>query len=83
MSGKRYSPEEIISKLREAVISLAQRVKDNEVMRRLGVMTETDERWCKKHLGIQVFQAEDLIGLEKENTGLKHLLASTEFDKAI
>lgn len=52
-------------------------------MRRLGVMTETDERWCKKHLGIQVFQAEDLIGLEKENTGLKHLLASTEFDKAI
>ena len=35
MSGKRYSPEEIISKLREAEVFLAQGVKVDEVIRRL------------------------------------------------
>ena len=41
MSGKRYSPEEIILKLREAEVFLAQGVKVDEVIRRLGVTNVT------------------------------------------
>ena len=37
MSGKRYSPEEIVRKLREADVLLAQGVVVAEMARRLGM----------------------------------------------
>ncbi len=48
MSGKRYSPEEIISKLREAEVLLAEGVSVGKVVRRLGVTTVTYYRWRKE-----------------------------------
>lgn len=83
MSGKRYSPEEIISKLREAEVFLAQGVKVDEVIRRLGVTNVTYYRWRKEYGGMQVSQAKRLKDLEKENARLKRLLADAELDKAI
>ena len=41
MSGKRYSPEEIISKLREAEVYLAEGSTVGEVIHRLGVSKVT------------------------------------------
>ncbi|MEM8771407.1 MAG: hypothetical protein AAGD92_07140 [Pseudomonadota bacterium] len=41
MSGKRYSKEEITSKLREAEVRLAEELKVDEVIRRLGVTNVT------------------------------------------
>ena len=41
MSGKRYSPEEIISKLRKAEVDLAKGSSVVEVIRRLGVTKVT------------------------------------------
>ena len=83
MSGKRYSPEEIISKLREAEVLLAQGVGVGEVVRRLGVTSVTYYRWRKEYGGMKVDQAKRLKDLEKENTRLKRLLADAELDKAI
>lgn len=83
MSGKRYSPEEIISKLREAEVYLAEGVKVDEVIRRLGVTNVTYYRWRKEYGGMQVSQAKRLKDLEKENGRLKRLLADAELDKAI
>lgn len=83
MSGKRYSPEEIISKLREAEVYLAEGVKVDEVIRRLGVTKITYYRWRKEYGGMQVAQAKRLKDLEKENARLKRLLADAELDKAI
>lgn len=83
MSGKRYSPEEIISKLREAEVYLAEGVKVDEVIRRLGVTNVTYYRWRKEYGGMQVSQAKRLKDLEKENARLKRLLADAELDKAI
>ena len=83
MSGKRYSPEEIISKLREAEVYLAEGVKVDEVIRRLGVTKITYYRWRKEYGGMQVAQAKRLKGLEKENARLKRPLADAELDKAI
>ena len=83
MSGKRYSPEEIISKLREAEVYLADGVKVDEVIRRLGVTKITYYRWRKEYGGMQVAQAKRLKDLEKENARLKRLLADAELDKAI
>ncbi len=83
MSGKRYSPEEIISKLREAEVFLAEGVTVGEVIRRLGVNKITYYRWRKEYGGMKVEQAKRLKDLEKENGRLKRLLADAELDKAI
>lgn len=83
MSGKRYSPEEIISKLREAEVYLAEGLSVGEVIRRLGVNKITYYRWRKEYGGMKVEQAKRLKDLEKENTRLKRLLADAELDKAI
>ena len=83
MSGKRYSPEEIISKLREAEVYLAEGVTVGEVIRRLGVNKITYYRWRKEYGGMKVEQAKRLKDLEKENGRLKQLLADAELDKAI
>ena len=83
MSGKRYSPEEIISKLREAEAYLPEGVTVGEVIRRLGVTKITYYRWRKEYGGMKVEQAKRLKDLEKENARLKRLLADAELDKAI
>ncbi len=83
MSGKRYKPEEIISKLREAEVLLAEGVNSGEVIRRLGVTKITYYRWRKEYGGMKIDQAKRLKDLEKENARLKRLLADAELDKAI
>lgn len=83
MSGKRYGPEEIISKLREAEVYLAEGVTVGEVIRRLGVNKITYYRWRKEYGGMKIEQAKRLKDLEKENGRLKRLLADAELDKAI
>ena len=83
MSGKRYSPEDAISKLREAEVYLAQGATVGEVIRRLGVSSITYYRWRREYGGMRLDQAKRLKNLEKENTRLKRLLAEAEIDKAI
>ena len=83
MSGKIFKPEEIISKLREAEVYLAEGVKVDEVIRRLGVNKITYYRWRKDYGGMRTEQAKRLKDLEKENARLKRLLADAELDKAI
>lgn len=83
MGAKRYKPEEIISKLREAEVLLAEGVSVGEVVRRLGVTQVTYYRWRKEYGGMKVGQARRLKALEKENARLKRLLADAELDKAI
>ena len=70
MAKKRYRPEEIISKLREAEVLLAQGVKVPEVAKALGVTEQTYYRWRKEYGGMQVSQAKRLKELEKENARL-------------
>ena len=83
MGARRYKPEEIISKLREAEVLLAEGLNVAEVVRRLGVTQVTYYRWRKEYGGMKVDQAKRLKDLEKENARLKRLLADAELDKAI
>ncbi len=83
MARKRFRPEEIIHKLREAEVELAQGKKTPEVCKKLGVTEQTYYRWRKEYGGLKVDQARRLRDLEKENSRLKKLLAEAELDKAI
>jgi transposase-like protein len=83
MTKRRYSPEEIISKLREAEVLLSQGMTVVEVVRKLGIAEQTYYRWKKEYGGLDKTQARKLKALEKENLQLKKLVADLSLDNAI
>ncbi len=83
MSKKRYTAEQIIPKLREAEVFMAQGVTIGRICKKLGIAEQTYYRWRKEYGSLRVDQAKRLKGLEKENQRLKNLLAEAELDKAI
>ena len=83
MPRHRFSPEEIISELREADVLLAQGKTTAEVCRALNVSEQTYYRWRKEYGGMGTEQARRLKELEKENARLKKLVADLSLDKAI
>lgn len=83
MTRKRYSPEEIIHKLREAEVLLSQGQTVQEAARQLGIAEQTYYRWRKEYGGMDKSQARHLKELERENARLKKLVAELSLDKAI
>ena len=83
MARKRYSPEDIIRKLREAEILISQGSTAAEASRHIGVTEQTYYRWRKSYGGMRVSQARRLKQLEKENSRLKKLVADLSLDNSI
>jgi transposase-like protein len=83
MPRKRFTPEQIITKLREAEVLLSKEMKVGEVCRQLDVSENTYYRWRKEYGGLDVHQAKRLKELEKENARLKKLVADQALDIAI
>ena len=80
---KRYAAEEIIGKLREAEVHLAQGETVGQVVRRLGVSEQSYYRWRREYGGMRVDQATRLKELERENARLKRLVAEQALDNSI
>ena len=80
---QRHTPEQIISKLREAEVKLAKGTALAQVCKDLAVAEQTYYRWRKEYGGLKLDQAGRLKELEKEDGRLKRLLADAELDKAI
>ena len=83
MSRKRYSTEQIITKLREAEILSSRGMKVGEICRQIGVTENTYYRWRKEYGGLEIDQAKKFKALEKENARLKKLVAEQALDIAI
>jgi len=83
MARKRYSPEEIIGRLREAEVALAEGAIVAEVCRKIGVTQVTYYRWRKKYGGMRVEQARRLKELEVENARLRKAVSDLTLDKLI
>ena len=81
--GTRYTPEQIISNLREAEVVISKGHSAAAAARKIGVAEQTFYRWRKEYGGLRTDQAKRLKALEKENARLKRLLADAELDKAI
>ena len=80
---KRFSAEEIIGKLREAEVVLAQGQTVGQVVRKLGVSEQTYDRWRREYGGMQVDQAKRLKELEREHSQLKKIVAGQALDNAM
>ena len=83
MVKRKHSIEQIIGKLRETEVELAQGRSVAEVCRSLGVTEQTYYRWRKEYGGLKMDQAKRLKVLEQENTRLRRAVADLTLDKQI
>jgi transposase-like protein len=83
MKKKGFTPEQIITMLREAEVLLSQGGTAVEVARKLGITEQTYYRWRREYGGMKVDQAKRFKELEKENARLKKLVADLSLDNAI
>ncbi len=83
MSQKRYRPEEIVAKLREADVLLGQGKTVAEAAKVLGVTDVTYYRWRQEYGGLTTSQAKRLKELEKENERLRKAVSDLTLDELI
>jgi transposase-like protein len=83
MSRKRYTAEQIISKLREAEVLQSSGLSIVEICRQLEIKEQTYYKWRKEYGGMRVDQAKKLKEVEQENSRLKKLVADLSLDNAI
>ena len=80
---RSYTPEQIITKLREAEVYLSQGKTVKEVSKLVEISEQTYYRWRREYGGMDVTQAKKLKATEKENSRLKKLVADLSLDNAI
>ena len=83
MPRKTFSPEQIIAKLRQIEVLLAQGHTTTMACKEAGISEQTYYRWRKEYGGLRLDQARRLKDLEKENARLKKLVADLSLDKAM
>lgn len=83
MSRKRFTAEQIISKLREAEVLQSSGLSIVEICRQIEIKEQTYYKWRKEYGGMRVNQAKRLKEVEQENSRLKKLVADLSLDNAI
>ena len=83
MGKKKFSTEQIISKLREAEVLGSKGETVESICRRIGVTEQTYYRWRKEYGGLRIEQAKKLKDLEKENAQLRKIVANLSIDNSI
>ena len=83
MATKRYTAEQIISKLREAEVLLAKGISISQASKQIGIVEQTYYRWRREYGGLKVAQAKRFKEMEKENTRLRRAVADLTLDKLI
>ena len=80
MTRKRYTPEQIIRKLREAEVMISQGKTIPQAARQIGIVDQTYYKWRREYGGMRIDQAKRLKYLEKQNLQLKKIVADKEID---
>lgn len=83
MKRTRHTPEQIVTKLREADGMLAAGRTVAQVVQALGVSEQTFNRWRSQYGGMKADEARRLKELEIENARLKRLVAEQAIDISI
>ena len=83
MPRKRYTPEQVINKLREAEVAISGGSTVAEASRQIGVTEQTFYRWRNEYGGLRIDQVKRLKQLELENSRLKRAVADLTVDNQI
>ena len=80
---KKYRPEQIVEKLRQADVELGKGSTVPEVCRAIEVSQQTYYRWRQKYGGMSPEMVKELRGLQKENARLRKVVADQALENAI
>lgn len=83
MPRKKHKPEEIVAKLRQVDVAVAQGTPLSEAIRGIGVSEVTYHRWRNEYGGLKLDQVKRLKELEQENTRLRKAVSDLTLDKLI
>ena len=83
MPKKRYTPEEIVAKLRQVDVLVSQGQNIADAIRQIGVSEVTYYRWRQEYGGLKTEQVKRLKELETENTRLRRAISDLTLDKLI
>ena len=83
MPRKRHTPEEIVTKLRQVDVLVAQGQSVADAVRSIGVTEVTYYRWRQEYGGLKADQVRRLKALETENARLRRAVADLTLDKLI
>ena len=83
MPRKRHKPEEIVAKLRQVDVLVAQGQGVADAVRSIGVTEVTYYRWRQEFGGLKTEQVKRLKELETENARLRRAVADLTLDKLI
>src|SRR4051794_24714514 len=83
MSRKRHKPEEIVAKLRQVDVLVAQGTPVADAVRSIGVTEVTYYRWRQEYGGLKSDQVRRMKELETENQRLRKAIADLTLDKLI
>ena len=83
MAKKRFSPEQIVTLLRQIEVATSSGKSVGVACREAGISEQSFYRWRKEYGGLRMDQAKRLKELEKENGKLKRLVAELSLDKQI
>jgi putative transposase len=83
MARKRHTTEEIVAKLRQVDVLMAQGKPVADAVRAIGVTEVTYYRWRNEYGGLKGDQVKRLKELESENTRLRRAISDLTLDKLI
>ena len=83
MPKKRYTPEEIVAKLRQVDVLVSQGQNIADAIRQIGVSEVTYYRWRQEYGGLKADQVKCLKQLEQENSRLRRAVSDLTLDKLI
>jgi putative transposase len=83
MARKRHTAEEIVAKLRQVDVLMAQGKPVADAVRAIGVSEVTYYRWRNEYGGLKGDQVKRLKELESENTRLRRAISDLTLDKLI
>ena len=83
MPKKRFSPEQIVTLLRQIEVATAQGTSISIACREAGILGQSYFRWRKEYGGLDLDQAKKMKALERENAHLKRLVADLSLEKQV
>jgi putative transposase len=83
MPRKKYTPEEIVAKLRQVDVLVSQGQTMADAIRQIGVSEVTYYRWRQEYGGLNTDQVKRLKELETENSRLRRAISDLTLDKLI
>ncbi len=80
---KKYRPEQIVQKLRQADVELGKGLSVKEVCRKIEVSQQIYYRWRQRYGGMSPEMIKELRALQKQNQRLRKIIADQRIDMEI